>query len=217
MKDSVLARGVGLAALALCCALAACATEPVARQHPATLVPRTTKIVLAAPIIEYRDINNGAALNVPQEDHNRICRALTTAVLDEAARKGIEVSGVGGAAAICDPSPDCNELFRISRMRKTDRAEHEKQALADFLKDVNGSQVLFLRSRFYIGPGGFWNPINGAIASAGSRMVLDAHLFSSDMDTPLWQQTVQVRVSPGEGGDHFRETVKLLLETLQPN
>jgi hypothetical protein len=206
-----------LTILVICFTITSCATKSTIKSQSvaSSQQVQVKRILVAPPVIEYRDVNNGAAMEVPQEDRVRLCRALTTAIFDELSRKGVSSSGVVEPSAICQPSPDIHELYRIAKTQKNDRNEREEQMLSIFLKNVGETQVLFLRSRFHIGPGGYWNPINGAIASGSSRVVLDAYLFSPVERGSVRQYAAQDHMTPLDVEYSYKDIVKTLLGPIQ--
>jgi hypothetical protein len=203
-----------LTILAVCFAITACTSKSGVRPQQVASLPRVTKILIAPPVIEYKDVKNNSIMEVPQEDQDRLCRALTAAIFDELASKGINSSGVVGSSATCQPSPNSFELYRIAKTQKGARKEHDEQTLSVFLKEVGEVPVLFLRSRFYVGPGFSYAPVSG-FRMESYRMVLDAYLFSPVESEPVWQHAAQLRVAPQDAEDFYKNIVKTLLKPIQ--
>jgi len=216
MTKNKLVRWSGLALVVSCLLLTECATTPTIQNRQNTYLPGLTRVVLAPPLIEYRDVEGNNPRDVPQSAHDRICQGLTSAICDCFARKRIEVSGMSTPSAlICQPTGEPLEAYRVTKMDESTLSEREREMLSNFLRAAGGSHILFMRSRFYIGPGGFWNPMSGAIAAGTSRMVLDAHLFSTDDKRTVWKQAAQVRVSPETDNQYLATAVAMLLDTLE--
>jgi hypothetical protein len=215
MKKNNLVRWYGLALVVSYLLLTGCATATVQNKQN-TYLPGLKRVVVAPPLIEYRDIESNNPKEVSQSVHDRICQELISAIRDCFAHKSIEVSGMSGSLPhTCQPIGGTFEVYRITKMDRSTLSERERELLSNFLKATGGSHILFVRSRFYIGTGGFWNPFGGQIAAGSSRTVLDAHLFSTDDKKIVWKQTAQVRESPDSDKQYLTTAIAMLLDTLK--
>jgi len=177
----------------LCMGLAGCAT-PVAKPASDTFVDRSVEIVVASPLIEYRDVHTNNPIEATVEDRERVETAVGELVRDQVKANG----------------------FAVRFLTADERALLPRDATGWLLCDESAQwRLLCLRGRFYVGPGVFYNPFSGEIKRGGSRLVLEARLLSGADHRLLWAQTAQVRETTGVSRGALKEIVEVLFTTLK--
>ena len=178
----------------LCAWPSGCATAPVAPSAPDTFVDPAADIVVAPLWIEYRNVHTNDSLKVAAEDRTRIEEMVGELVVDQLKANGFTVRLLTAEARMRIPGAGngwglCDETWPL--------------------------RLLCLHGRFYVGPGGSWNPLSGAIQRGGSRLVLEGRLKSAVEPRIVWAQTVQVRESTDVSRSMLKDTVEVLLKTLK--
>jgi len=177
-----------------CAWLSGCATAPVAPPAPDTFVDPTGEILITPPLIEYRNVRTNDPLEAAADDRARVEGAAGELVMDQ-----LKANGFTARLVTAD------EIVRL-------QSAANGWALCD---EPAALRVFCLRGRFYVGPGAFWDPMSGAIARGGSRIVLEGRLTSSAEPRLVWAQTVQVRESTDVSRAMLKDTIEVLLKTLK--
>ena len=180
--------------LYLCAFFSGCATAPVAAPVPDTFVDRAGEIVVTPPLIEYRNVRTNDSLEAAAEDRARVEDVVRELVIDQLKANGFTTRLV-----------TADEIVRFQNKANGWALCDEPAAL----------RLLCLRGRFYVGPGAFWEPLSGAIARGGSRIVLEGRLTSGAEPRLVWTQTVQVRESTDASRAMLKDTVEVLLKTMK--
>lgn len=196
-----------------------CASTQVVKKPIDVYVPSSTKIILAPPLIDYVDATTAKTLDFPEEDIDRTKNTLIATILECFSHKGIVIH------ELKDPSDlwigqdnSIQKLYALTKMDSTKLSDSDRKILVNLCTAMNCTDLFFMRCRFYVGPGGYWDPIfSGAIGSDTSRVVFDAHLFSIKGNNCTWKQSTQVRTSPDSGSEALKEAVAGLLSTLKTN
>jgi hypothetical protein len=178
----------------MCAWFSGCATAPVTGPASNTFVDRTGEIVVTPPLIEYRNVRTNDFLEAAADDRARVERAVGELVIDQLKANGFTARLL-----------TAEEIVRLHRTANG-------WALCD---EPVAPRLFCLRGRFYVGPGAFWDPMSGAIARGGSRIVLEGRLTSSAESRLVWAQTAQVRESADVSRAALKDTVEVLLKTLK--
>ena len=206
-----------ISTLALTIFFAGCATTPVVSQRDPVSVSGVTKIVLASPEIEHIDAATGNHLLQDESIIAELRSALATGIRSELSGKQItvldlsEIPDVDHAAL----SEDLDHTYRTIKRHSTELNTSQQEQLVWISTTTHASHLLFCRCRLYTGPDGFWNPMSGAIASGGSRIVLESHLYSMHDKKVIWTQSAQIRASPNTGISNISTIVPLVFNTLE--
>jgi hypothetical protein len=192
----------------------ACTTSTTIERPKSPVQQNLGMIIIAPPLVDYRNVKNNAVMDVPLEDYVRHCRMLTSAIIDELIIKKKKFRKVDDQGNTCSTSVNYSEIYRLSKIPISDRKAHEQRQLSEWIENDDGTHILFTRARFYVGDAGFWNPLTGEIASGNSRLVFDGHLFSRTEGSLVWDSVKQLRISPDSREKFFKMIVRDLLEPL---
>lgn len=150
--------------------------------------------MVTPPLIEYRNVRTNDLLEATAEDRARVEGAVGELVIDQ-----LKANGFTARLFTAD------EIARLQNKANGWALCDEPVAL----------RLFCLRARFYVGPGAFWEPLSGAIARGGSRIVLEGRLTSGAEPRIVWTQTAQVRESTDVSRAMLNDTVEVLLKTLK--
>lgn len=207
----------GITALAIILLATGCATTPVVSQQGRTRVSGVGKIALAPPVVEHIDAQTGNPLSEDESGKSTVLVSLITALRSALATKQVavlEVTDIPGAT-VPEVAEDLGRAYSAIRRHSTSLDASLQERLSWIVTKTGTPHVMFCRYRLYSGPGGFWNPMNGAIASGSSRIVLDCHLYHTGDKRVLWTSSAQARASPSAGESSVSSIVPLVLETLE--
>jgi hypothetical protein len=206
-----------ISALVLTIIFAGCATTPVVSQRDSGSVSGVTRIVIAPPIVEHIDAATG---NILPQDENIIAElrsALSTKVRSELSDKQIATLDLSEIpdADLAALSEDLGHTYRTIKRHSTELDAPQEDQLSWIAATAHASHLLFCRCRLYAGPGGFWDPMSGAIASGSSRIVFESHLYNILDKKVVWTQSAQTRASPDTGISNISTIVPLVFNTLE--
>jgi hypothetical protein len=206
-----------IAVLAFTLLAAGCATTPVVSQRDPVSVSGVTKIVLASPEVEHIDAATGNRLPRDESACAELRSVLAAEVRSELTAKLVAVLDVSEISHV-DPekfSEDLGYAYRTIKRHSTELDTSQQEQLSWIADTTHASHLLFCRFRLYAGPGGFWDPISGAIASGSSRMVLEGHLYNIHDKKVVWTRSAQIRASPDTGISSISSIVPLVFNTLE--
>ena len=201
--------------LALILSLSACVATPVAQRDVPTSLEPTVGIVIGPPTIEYRDVESDLPRSVSVDHRERVVATIETLLEAELRAKGFAARRM---------TPDeigqlqlertAGGLFEVARLRKQGVAPAIQEARDRVRKAFPAGSIFSVRSRFYLGPGAFWEPMSGQIRSSSERVLFEGRLIAPDQDRVLWEQAVQIRESLNVSESTLKDMVQMLLNTL---
>lgn len=206
-----------ISALVFTIIFAGCATVPVVSQRNSGSVSGVTRIVIASPIVEHIDAATGNEL--PQ-DANIIAElrsVLTTNVRSELSDKQIATLDFSEIpdADLAALSEGLGHTYLTIKRHSTELDASQQDQLLWIAANTHASHLLFCRCRLYAGPGGFWEPMSGTIASGSSRIVFESHLYNIHDKKVVWTESAQIRASPDTGLSNISTIVPLVFNTLE--
>ena len=117
---------------------------------------------------------------------------------------------------ICKSLPDGSEIsLSLKENQIILKSGKSRFSLAFLSADDDSTHILFSRCKLYVGPGGYWNPINGGIASSSSRIVIDCQLFNINTIKVDWNEISQVRNAPNKAETSITDMISAMLTPLE--
>jgi hypothetical protein len=192
-----------------------CAHKPVtdtpSPAPPLTVVPSIDILVLR-PLLKFERIQDEAPLLASDYQRGAIESDLLAAarhvieskkfiMVDPQAHQDMNI------AELCEKLH--SQSAKLSRGIVSDEIEISLKQLASF----NERSAVFVQLfRVKIGPGGYWNPNTGAIASSMSSSSLRVALIRCSTGQVLWRKQVLLRGLPRPRSSQFSEMLKLLYQ-----
>jgi len=193
-----------------------CATTPVVPTQSTERISGVTKLVLAPPMVEYIDANTGNHLPQDERTDPEVRSVLVTGFRSELAKKQVAMTEVSEILDVnVTLTEDLGLIYRTIKQHSAPLETAQQEHLSWLAAKTGSSHLMFCRCRLHIGPGGFWDPFTGAIASNSSRVVLECHLYDLQNKRVVWTSAAQVRASPSKGRTRIATMVPLVLETLE--
>lgn len=195
--------------------LSSCATSPilVTTSPISGEVAPNTDIIIVQPLLKFERIHDEAILPASDYQGNAIeAKMLAYAksvvemrkfvIVDPQIYHEVEVAGLFNQ--LCSMSP------KLSIGVVDNGANILFKRLASFNERI---AVLMQFFKVKVGPGGYWNPNTGAIASSMSNAVLQASLISCSTGKVLWRNQILTRQLPQPESQQFSEALKLLYQS----
>jgi len=188
-----------------------CVSSPVESQAPAQPAVHIASLGLLPPLVQIIDASTGNALPADASGDRALRSELLTSLQSELATKpfgAAQVNSVGGEPSLSDSG--LTQLYRSSKNNGLRMTDERRKALRALAAPAGATDLLFCRYRMNLGPGGYWDPLSGVIASPSSRAVLECHLYNVHRERSVWRHAAQVRTGkngPSAMGDLARAVI----------
>ena len=207
---------ISMAVLACTILIGGCSTTPVVSKRKPDNISGITKMIVVPPIVECIDANNGNPTSLDENTGNEVRLALETGFRSELAKKQVEFFEMTDLIDVdARLEEDLDGFYRRIKLHSSPIDTHQQDRLSRLTEKTGASHLMFCRCRLHTGPGGYWNPMSGAIASGSSRIVLECHLYDVQNKRVAWTNASQTRASPSEAKSNISGMVPLILETME--
>jgi|GEM_PF-4061710 len=179
-----------------------CATTPAVSAPSTNSIPGVTSIVLVPPVIEYIDANTGNFLPHNDTVDNAVQSAVVSGFRSELTARHVTVQELNEIPNVDAKtlSADLSDTYKKIKKQSSILTPSQQEQLSWLGTMTHASHLMFTRCRLHSGPGGYWNPSTGQIASDSSRVVLECHLYDIQNNKAVWTRAAQVSATSSEAG-----------------
>ncbi|WP_295433889.1 hypothetical protein [uncultured Thiodictyon sp.] len=174
------------------------------------------KMFLAPVVVEQVDVNTGYRSPVDARAVNEAQSTLATALRSKLPVRTGSLSQVTDLPdANTKTATDLGPIYRTIKRHSAPLDAAQQEQLSEFAAQTGASHLMFCSCDIYSGPGGRWDPMSGAIASGGSRIVLECNLYDIQTKKIVWTRASQARASAADLSSNLLVMAPLVLATLE--